>query len=396
MKSGRRAAWMLIFLAWPATLDGVVFAGPDGLPGWALGPFTRPDAAGPVITPNRESIFDCPVRKQPVHWEARHTFNPAAVVRNGKVVVLYRAEDDSGTGIGTFTSRLGLAESDDGIRFTRRPAPVFFPAEDNQKANEWPGGCEDPRLAESEDGLYVLTYTQWNRQVWRLAVATSKDLTTWTKHGPAFAGAGGKYAGMACKSGGIVCRVSGDRLIAAKINGRYWMYWGEGEMHLASSRDLIHWQPVEDDKGNLVAVLSPRPGRFDSAFPEGGPPPLLTDQGIVVLYNGKNAETNGDKDLGPGAYAGGQALFDAGNPAKLLGRLDAPFFKPEKPFEKTGQYAAGTTFIEGLVFFKGKWFLYYGCADSMVGVAVFDPGDAASSKPGNPGPRSTSEGRSPR
>jgi len=45
-------------------------------------------------------------------------------------------------------------------------------------------------------------------------------------------------------------------------------------------------------------------------------------------------------------------------------------FKPEMPFEKTGQYAAGTTFTEGLVWFRNQWFLYYGCADSMVGVAI--------------------------
>ena len=194
---------------------------------------------------------------------------------------------------------------------------------------------------------------------------------------------------MACKSGGVVSRISGDRLIAARIDGKYWMYWGEGEMHLAYSRDLVHWQPLEDDKGNLVPVLGPRPGRFDSALSEAGPPPVLTDRGIIVLYNGKNADTGGDKDLGAGVYAGGQALFEAGNPAKLLARLDVPFFKPERPFEKTGQYAAGTTFIEGLVYFKGKWFLYYGCADSLVGVAVYDPATAARQTPdkekGRPG-----------
>src|SRR5262249_55492562 len=44
--------------------------------------------------------------------------------------------------------------------------------------------------------------------------------------------------------------------------------------------------------------------------------------------------------------------------------------KPDLPYEKTGQYAAGTTFAEGLVFFRGKWFLYYGCADSLVAVAT--------------------------
>ena len=43
------------------------------------------------------------------------------------------------------------------------------------------------------------------------------------------------------------------------------------------------------------------------------------------------------------------------------------------PLRKSGQYPAGTTFVEGLVPFRGKWFLYYGTADSFVGVAVYDP-----------------------
>ncbi len=94
--------------------------------------------------------------------------------------------------IGLHTSRLGLAESDDGIHFTRRPEPVFYPDNDSQKEREWPGGCEDPRLVESEDGTYVLTYTQWNRQKTDAAIATSKDLVHWTKHGPAL-GTEGKY-----------------------------------------------------------------------------------------------------------------------------------------------------------------------------------------------------------
>jgi predicted GH43/DUF377 family glycosyl hydrolase len=54
----------------------------------------------------------------------------------------------------------------------------------------------------------------------------------------------------------------------------------------------------------------------------------------------------------------------------LLERTSQPFFQPEMPFEKSGQYAAGTTFTEGLVHFGEAWFLYYGCADSLVGVAV--------------------------
>jgi predicted GH43/DUF377 family glycosyl hydrolase/lysophospholipase L1-like esterase len=347
---------------------------------WVIGPLARPETGNPVITPNPDSTFSDPIRKAPAQWEALHTFNPAAIVREGKVYVLYRAEDNSGTmDIGMHTSRLGLAESEDGIHFTRHPEPVFYPAPDAQKAREWPGGAEDPRIVESEDGTYVLTYTQWNRKTYSVGIATSADLTHWTKHGPAFlTAAGGKYAHLQYKSAGIVTRLDKDknRLIAAKIDGKYWMYWGEGTIRIATSADLVHWTPVEDASGKPIELLRPRAGHFDSTFPETGPPPVETDQGIVVLYNGKNAATGGDPSLGPSAYAAGEALFDARDPRHLLEQTDAPVLKPELPYERTGQYAAGTTFAEGLVWFHGQWFLYYGCADSLVAVATASAGGA--------------------
>ena len=341
---------------------------------WELGPFHRP-IDGPVIAPDPAAVFRDPITGEPVHWESLHTFNPAAVVKDGKVVVLYRAEDDSGRmAIGEHTSRLGLAASRDGIHFTRLPEPVFYPAQDAQQAREWPGGVEDPRLVEREDGLFVLTYTQWNRRTYTVGIATSRDLRHWRKYGPAFQDApGGRYRDLKYKSAGILTRLDGDHLVAARLQGRYWMYWGEVEVRLATSTDLIHWTPVETAPGKPLVLLAARPGRFDSGFPEVGPPPLLTAQGILVFYNGKNAATGGASGISPGAYSAGQALFAASDPAHLLARADRPYLTPKLPFERSGQYAQGTVFTEGLVFFHGRWLLYYGAADSFVGVAEWDP-----------------------
>lgn len=69
-------------------------------------------------------------------------------------------------------------------------------------------------------------------------------------------------------------------------------------------------------------------------------------------------------------YSAGQALFSGDDPAHLLHRPAEPFFWPEEPWEKTGQYKAGTTFIEGLAWFRDKWFLFYGGADTDVGMAI--------------------------
>ena len=347
---------------------------PAQSPGWMLGPFEKPVGVNPVIAPNAAATFRSPISDSVVRWEAYATFNPAAVVRDGKVFLLYRAEDATGEAkIGGHTSRLGLAESTDGLRFTRRTTPVLYPDTDAQSKNEWPGGVEDPRVVEAEDGGYVLTYTQWNREVPRLAVATSRDLVTWTKHGPAFGAAGGKYRDVESKSGAILCRVEGSRLVATRVNGKYWMYFNVPEILIATSDDLLHWTPLEDADGRPVKVLSPRPGYFDSWLVEAGAPAVLTERGIVLLYNAGNSATYGDPSLPARVYTGGQALFDAHNPVKLLARAVAPFIRPSEPYERSGQYAEGTTFVEGLVPFRGRWYLYYGTGDSRVGVAVWNP-----------------------
>src|SRR5690606_14258079 len=214
---------------------------------------------------------------------------------------------------------------------------------------------------------YVMTYTQWDRKIPRLAVATSKDLLHWEKHGPVFQKyREGHYHGTETKSGAIVTQLKDGRLVAAKIQGKYWMYYGVPQIKLASSTDLVDWVPLEDHQGTDVTVLGPRPGHFDSWLVEPGPPPLLTEDGIVLLYNAGNSQKIGLEELGNRVYTGGQALFDPQRPWKLLDRTDQPFIKPELPFEKSGQNPEGTTFLEGLVLFRGQWLLFYGTADSMV------------------------------
>lgn len=339
---------------------------------WTFGPFVK-SARNPIIVPERTSSFRSPAHADSVvHWEAYATFNPAAVVRQGKVYLLYRAEDASGEEkIGHHTSRIGLAESPDGLRFTRRPAPVLYPDRDAQRQYEWPGGVEDPRVVETGDGRYVMTYTQWNRDVPRLAVASSADLLRWTKHGPAFA-RHERHMRVESKSGAIVSHVEGDRVIATRINGRYWMYYGVPDIGLAWSDDLMTWTPLEDADGRPLKVLSPRPGYFDSWLVEPGPPAILTSRGIVLLYNAGNNRQYGDSTLSERVYTAGQALFDPRNPMKLLDRVDHPFIRPTEEYERTGQYREGTTFVEGLVPFAGRWYLYYGTADSRIAVAVWD------------------------
>jgi predicted GH43/DUF377 family glycosyl hydrolase len=119
----------------------------------------------------------------------------------------------------------------------------------------------------------------------------------------------------------------------------------------------------------LKIVLSPRKGKFDSDLVEPGPPAMLTAEGILLIYNSRNIPAIGDATLKEGTYAASQALFSKDDPAKLIKRMDNYFMKPDRPYEIEGQVNE-VCFLEGLVRFKNRWFLYYGTADSKIAVAV--------------------------
>ena len=335
---------------------------------WLTG-FQKPDF-NPIMTADSSYVFADPLSDTLVAWQKADVFNPATIVKNDTVFMFFRAEDNPKAYLGGRTSRIGLAWSTDGMNFNKYDKPVVYP-DSTSLQWDYPGGCEDPRVVKAPDGNYIMTYTSWNQDVARLSVASSRDLKNWTKHGPALLNAfEGKFVNTWSKSGSIVTERKGDELIATKVNGKYWMYFGERGVNLAYSEDLINWTPLTDGD-NLAIVMETRPGYFDSFLTEPGPPALLTEQGILLIYNGKNDEGDiADPNIAKGTYCGGQALFDLKDPSKFITRLDTPFICPTLPHETTGQYAAGTTFLEALVPYHDKWFMYYGTADSFVGVAV--------------------------
>ena len=298
-----------------------------------FGPWTRA-ANEPILSPQGST------------WESAGTFNPAVVFHNSKFVMLYRAQDASGT------SRLGYAESTDGLHFIRRPDPVLSPEADYEKD----GGVEDPRLQKFGD-TYYLTYTGYNKKDAQLCLATSRDLIHWDRKGVILPSYKGNWNKGWTKSGAIV---------PEKIDGKYWMYWlgtapsetGEtyktDQMGLSWSTDLLHWT-----EATATPILPRRPGMFDSRVVEPGPPPILTDGGIVLIYNGADDQL---------VYRTTVAVFDRRDPRKLLYRSDAPLFAPEKPWEKVGQ-VPNVVFVEGMVRQGNRWLFYYGGADKFVGLA---------------------------
>lgn len=351
---------------------------------WAFPFFKKIDSINPILKPTKQLSFSDPITGKQVFWEERNVLNPAAVVKNDTVFMLYRAQDQWGT------SRIGLAYSTDGLHFNKKTTPVFYPDRDTQKELEWNyrkqegvpydlncktcyfDGVEDPRIIESEAGTYLMTYTAYDGKTARMSSASSKDLIHWTKNGLILSQE--KYANYWSKSAAIITERKGNRQIAKKINGKYWLYFGDTNLFMASSEDLIHWTPLEDqEKGTLISVLNPRPGYFDSRLVEPGPYALYDEnRGVLLIYNASNAANWNTPELPKFTYAAGQALFNPKLPYKLEKRTQSYFIAPDKDYEKIGE-VNNVCFVEGLVYFKNKWFLYYGTADSKIAVAVFDP-----------------------
>jgi predicted GH43/DUF377 family glycosyl hydrolase len=329
---------------------------------WELSGFKKADAENPIMKPDVDAKFYCPIQKKMVGWENKNVLNPTALVYQGKIYLLYRAQDSLGT------SRIGLAISSDGIHFTKQPTPILAPAEDNFKQFEWKGGIEDPRVIETEDGQYLLTYTSYDGKTARLCSAISKDLQNWIKLGPMLASP--KYINMWSKSGALVGKEVDGHIIATKIDGFYWMYFGDTDLFMAKSADLRNWEVCENAESQVkISVLHPRSGYFDSRLVEPGPYALLRPEGILLIYNSSNAANFNEAKFPKFTYAAGQALFDAQKPYRLINRSNHAFIWPDKDYEHVGEVNE-VCFVEGLVHFNGKWFMYYGTADSKIAVAV--------------------------
>ena len=351
---------------------------------WAFPFFEKVDSINPIMKPSPDLVFTDPISGNQVKWEERNVLNPTAIVKDDTVYMFYRAQDLLGT------SRIGMAISNDGLHFEKSATPVFYPDEDTMKVYEWNykkseveqenseacyfcyfDGVEDPRIVESETGEYFMTYTSYDGKTARLSIASSKDLIRWVKHGLVLKDE--KHADTWSKAGAIVSERVENKIIAKKIKGKYWMYFGDTSLFMASSTDLIHWTVAENEEsGKRIAVLNPRMGYFDSRLVEPGPYALLKDEGILLIYNASNAANFNDPKLPKFTYAAGQALFDKDAPYKLLERTENHFIKPDKDYEKVGEVNE-VCFVEGLVYFKDKWFLYYGTADSKIAVAVYNP-----------------------
>ena len=298
-------------------------------------------AACQTVSVSAHRITDTPILSPQSSWMSLGVFNAAATKLHRKTVLLFRAQDEQ------HTSRIGYAESSDGLHFIVRPDPVLSPEAEYEKN----GGVEDPRLREI-DGTYYLTYTGYNHHDAQLCLATSKDLIHWDRRGVILPAYKGTWNEQWTKSGAIVPK---------KIAGKWWMYYlgtrkdADGEsrdyMGLAQSDDLLHWQDATNEP-----VLPRRPNSFDSRVMEPGVV-FLTKHGILLIYNGANERL---------VYGPGWVLFDRDHPDLLLARSENAFVLPTLPWEKVGN-VPNVIFIEGAIGIPPNLVAYYGAADKYIG-----------------------------
>ena len=304
--------------------------------------------SGQPVTVTAERISGQPLLRPSTGWRAFGLFNPAAIKVGSKIVLLFRAQDER------HTSRIGYAVSGDDLHFVIRPEPVLSPEAKYEKG----GGIEDPRVVQIRN-TYYLTYTGYDLHSAQLCLATSADLIHWQRKGVIMPAYRGTWNTQWTKSGAI---------LPEQVNGKWWMYYlgtrtdadrkSRDYMGLASSTDLLHWSDATNQP-----VLERRPGAFDSRVMEPGPAPLMTDVGILLLYNGA------DDHL---VYGPGWVLFDRHDPSHAIARADRPFVVPTQEWERTGN-VPNVIFLEGAVV-KGnvtrknlQLVGYYGAADKYIG-----------------------------
>lgn len=266
-------------------------------------------ASNPILVPHENT------------WQGESVGSPAAIVKDDTLFLLYEGEERAGFGIWRSTGRIGLAFSTDGVNFTRALQPLLLPTLDL----ETPGGCKEPRIIFS-DGTYYMTYSAYDGKTMRLVLATSSNLRHWKKHGLVLPDTGATACGA---------------IFAEKINGRFVMYYGKyGDIRVAYSNDLRHWFPQADP------VLRPRPGKFDGEALSPGPPPVLIDSTIVLLYNATAAS---------GREACGLARFAMDDPVTPLARSENPLYTPSQPEPRKEKPFT----LSGLVWYRGQYELFY-------------------------------------
>ena len=282
-------------------------------------------------------------------WQSRAVFNPTALYEYGRVHLAYRAMSEDNTSV------IGFASSGDGYNFDDRPTePIYTPREDFE-AKLVPGGnsgCEDPRLTRIGDTIYML-YTAFNgRNEPRVALTYIKvdDFIArcWNWSRPVLISPPNvpdKDAALFPK------KIKGKYAILHRLGASIWLDYAD-DLEFEGNRWL---------KGTVI--MSPKDELPDTEKIGISGPPIETKEGWLLLYHCVSRKTQ------PMTYYVAAALLDLKDPSKVLARRKVPILQPEMPYELNGQ-VNNVVFPCGAVVIGEDLFVYYGGADSVIGVAT--------------------------
>lgn len=296
---------------------------------------SRSSRSAPVLTRTETGPLLEPTNRW---WEDKAVFNPGvAEGPDGIIHILYRAQGRDSI------SRMGYARTRDGLTIDERlPDPVLEP-DVHDEYERW--GTEDPRVVRI-GRLYYVTYVassfygeeRQGRQ-WRVraSLAVTDDFRSFLRLGSILPESDDKDA----------------VLFPEKVGGRFMLlHRFPPDVWLATSDDLRHWEQHH-------IVLRTRPALWDERKIGAGPPPVKTPSGWLLCYHGFDHHT---------VYRAGFALLDLKDPSRVLGRSLEPALQPVEPWEVKG-VTPRVVFPTGMVLRGDELLLYYGAADSVVGVA---------------------------
>lgn len=324
--------------------------------------------SGAILKRSSENPILAPKLKN--SWEAVATLNPAAVLIDGYVHLLYRAIGTNGQSV------WGHAASPDGLHFARRAQPAYVPRSTGEgvgvphekktydyRSPLWgPGsdGAEDPRATVYEGRVHVMyaafngcgqartagtsisvnDFVHGNFHRWNYPTLLSAPPTRW--------GTGGKNAA----------------LMPAKKDGKYIIFhrvWPNICIDYTDSGDLSEygkpdrWLEVKDR-------ISIRSSYWDSGKICVGAPPIETPDGWLLLYTGVSTQ---DRD---GGYKMGAMILDKDDPSKVLYRTTYPVMVAKESYECEG-ITPNIVYPCGAVIKDETLLVYYGGADTYVCVA---------------------------
>lgn len=278
-------------------------------------------------------------------WEAKAVFNPAAWYGGKKVHLLYRAQGCSNTSV------FGYAASYDGLSLSERlPEPVYVPREEFEQKLVLGGnsGCEDPRLTQIGDTLYMCYTAYDGKNPPRVALASILVEDFLSK----------RWNWTAAK---LISPPGQDdkdsALFPKKIKNQYAILHRLGQgicLDFCNNLDFgeSHWLGGKH-------LMNPRDESWDSVRIGIAAPPIETKSGWLLLYHGISHHVK---------YRLGAALLDLKDPTRVLARTDEPILEPELPYEKFGEVPQ-VVFPCGTVVVDDTLFVYYGAADTVVGAA---------------------------